>query len=461
MLFNSLPFALFLGTFLLLWQLSGGRPWRRWLLLIGSWLFYASFSAPFLLLLLLSTALDYRIGRALESQEAPWARKALLAASLVGNLGLLVYFKYGTFLLSIVGLTVAPEAQVFHVEGSIPPGISFYTFQTLSYTIDVYRRRSPACQDPVDFAIYVSFFPQLVAGPIVRIHEFLPQLRALSGASRAQAVRGAELFALGLVKKVVIADNIGVLIDPVFSDVGSYTAPTLALAAVMFSAQVYCDFSGYSTMARGLAQMLGFKLPRNFDYPWLASSPLGFRRGWHLTMSHWFRDYVFHPLGGTRHGAARTSLNLMVVWGLFGLWHGAGWTFLAWGLYNGLAQIVYRGLEKRIVLPAFPGRAVLGWLLTVGFLVPSCLLFRAPSLADGFSALVRIATLQADGLARLEPWWPALAALLLAHVASRRFYDEAALRRLGWPGRIVVLGAAAILVLFAAPAQRPFIYFQF
>lgn len=460
MLFNSLEFGLFLLGFLLVWQAAGPVA-RRWVLLLGSWLFYASFSPFFFLLLLASTGLDYQIGRALERTEAQPQRRALLAASLCGNLGLLVYFKYSAFLLSLVGLAPPPDPQVFHVEGSIPPGISFYTFQALSYTIDVYRRRSPACEKPVDFAIYVSFFPQLVAGPIVRSSGFLPQLKALPGATQQQAIRGAELFAVGLFKKVVIADNIGVLIDPVFADVGAHTGPTLAMAAVLFSAQVYCDFSGYSTMARGLAQLLGFSLPKNFDYPWLATSPLGFRRGWHLTMSHWFRDYVFHPLGGARGGPVRTAGNLLLVWGLFGLWHGAGWTFVVWGLYNGVAQIVHRSLARRVPIPDFPGKPVLGWLLTVSFLVPSCLFFRTPSVQDGLAALGRIATFQQDGAALLEPWWWLMAALILSHVASRRAYDEDLLSKLRWPGRIGLLCAITHVILAAAPEQRPFIYFQF
>ncbi|MFT5679777.1 MAG: alginate O-acetyltransferase complex protein AlgI [Myxococcota bacterium] len=461
MLFNSAIFGIFLAVFLVGWALLPKSARRLWLL-GGSWLFYASWEPVFLLLLMFSTALDYRIGLWLESETDERRRKVGLAASLVGNLGLLLVFKYGDFILGNLGLSDgALRSQSFHIDGAIPPGISFYTFQTLSYTIDVYRRKTKACRSFIDFSVYVAFFPQLIAGPIVRAHEFMPQLAALKKPTRRQVIQGAELFALGLFKKVIIADNIGALIDPVFEGVGGYTAHTLALAAALFSAQVYCDFSGYSTMARGLASMLGFSLPRNFNYPWLASSPTGYRRGWHMTMSNWFRDYVFRPLGGTRRGKLRVAGNLMLVWALFGLWHGASWSFVLWGVYNGLVQVIYRTFVVPQKIPDFPGKALMGWAITMSLLIPSALFFRTGSASDGLLALRRVTTWSTAGEQFLEPMWWIPASLLLAHAAARQWYDEDLLARLPWTGRVVLLGALAAVVIVAAPEQRPFIYFQF
>ena len=262
-------------------------------------------------------------------------------------------------------------------------------------------------------------------------------------------------------KKVVVADNIGALIDPVFEGVGGYSAYTLALAAGLFAGQVYCDFSGYSTMARGLARMIGFTLPKNFNYPWLASSPTGYRRGWHMTMSHWFRDYVFRPMGGTSGSRRRTAFNLMVVWALFGLWHGASLSFLAWGLYNGVVQVVYRLFVVPQKLPDFPGKALLGWAATMSLLIPSALFFRTSTATDGLLAIRRIASWQTSGEAFLEPMWWIPAILLAVHVASKRWYDEDLLSRLSWPGRVVLLMVVTAVIMAAAPEQRPFIYFQF
>ena len=461
MLFNSAIFGIYLAVFLIGWALLPKSARRMWLL-GGSWLFYASWEPVFLLLLMFSTALDYRIGLWLESEKDERRRKMGLALSLVGNLGLLVVFKYGDFILDNIGMLDGPvRREGFHIDGTIPPGISFYTFQTLSYTIDVYRRKTKACRSFIDFSVYVAFFPQLIAGPIVRAHEFMPQLAALKRPTRSQVLQGAELFALGLFKKVVIADNIGALIDPIFEGVGDYTAHTLALSATLFATQVYCDFSGYSTMARGLASMIGFSLPRNFNYPWLANSPTAFRRGWHMTMSHWFRDYIFRPLGGARGSKLRTAGNLMLVWVLFGLWHGASWSFVLWGVFNGVVQVVYRTFVVPQKIPDFPGKSFLGWAATVFLLVPSSLFFRTGSASDGLMAIRRVSTWTTAGEQFLEPMWWIPTGLLVIHMASKRWYDENLLARLPWVGRVVLLGVIAAVVIVAAPERRPFIYFQF
>jgi len=461
MVFNSFVFLLFLIAALALWNTLGPRA-RRIALLVISYAFYASWEPAFLLLLMFSTGLDYFVGRRLEAEARQGARKALLGLSLVGNLGLLFYFKY--FLVLWDGLTGQGElqSQIFHVEGYIPPGISFYTFQTLSYTIDVYRKKTRACRSLWDFAIFVSFFPQLVAGPIVRADEFLPQLTASRRAGAAALIQGAELFALGLFKKVVIADNVALAADKVYGAPGDYTGASMVLAAVLFLVQVYCDFSGYSTMARGLAKMFGFSLPKNFDYPWLAGDPLTYRRSWHITMGSWFRDYVFRPLGGFRCHPVRGALNLMLVWALFGIWHGAGWNFLGWGLFNGAVQVTWRTLRQRgLVIPAFPGKYWAGCVFNFCVATVSVLIFRGEGIADTLTGLGRAFTLAADGESLASGWWWVFVALTLIHIASKRWYDEDLLNKLGWSGRAALLGGVALALLALAPEQRPFIYFQF
>jgi len=460
MSFTGLPFALILGVLLPLWLATRGRA-RHGLLLGASWIFYAWGTPWHLFLLWFSTALDYLVARGLQRTPAQnrARRRGLLAMSLVGNLGILGAFKYAPFVLGALGLVEAPAPSEFHVTGSIPIGLSFYTFQTLSYTIDVYRGRQEAIRSPVDFALYVAFFPQLVAGPIVRASEFFPQLARPLQPDAARTWRSVELIAVGLFKKLVVADNLGIWVDEVMTNPLGWSAPALWLAGVMFTTQIYADFSGYSTMARGLAGLFGIDLPRNFDFPQLARNPLEYRRAWHITMGEWFRDYVYFPLGGSRGGLIRSSLNLMLVWALFGLWHGAGWSFLAWGLLNGALQVVYRPLSKR-----FPWKvpALIGIALTMSFTSLSALTFRAPGAQGLIDIYTRIATLRLDGLWPKPLWVAVMLGLLGVHALSKRYYrDEDLLNHLPMGVRVGLLAGIAPVLLFASTQARPFIYFQF
>ncbi|MEZ4321445.1 MAG: MBOAT family O-acyltransferase [Myxococcota bacterium] len=460
MSFTSLSFALILAPLLVCGPFLRGRT-RRWVLLLASWAFYAWGTPWHLVLLLFSTALDYVVGRALHAtpDDRGARRRGLLALSLVGNLGILGWFKYAPYALALVGLAEPPPASEFHVEGSIPIGLSFYTFQTLSYTIDVYRRKQDAIDSPLDFALFVAFFPQLVAGPVVRASEFFPQLARPVVPDAARTWSAIELVAVGLFKKLVVADNLGLLVDQVMDEPTAWSAPALVLTGVMFTTQIYADFSGYSTIARGLGRLFGIDLPRNFDFPMLARNPLEYRRGWHITMAAWFRDYVYFPMGGTRGGFLRSSFNLMVVWALFGLWHGAGWPFLAWGLLNGLLQVVYRPLSARF--PWSPP-VVVGTTLTLLYTSMSALTFRAPGL-DGLIAIyTRIFTLCMGGAWPPLSWVAGMLVLLGVHATCKRYYrDEDLLVRLPVPARIALLGLLTPILLFASTDARPFIYFQF
>ena len=461
MRFNSYEFVLFFAVVLAVAPFLRGRG-RHVMLLVASYAFYATWNAPFVLLLLYSTALDYVCAGRMARAGSVWRRRAWLAASLSGNLGVLVYFKYGNFFLENVAFVSGIDPEPFYLDVVIPLGISFYTFQSMSYTLDVYRGDAERCRSFLDFALYVSFFPQLIAGPILRVGEFLPQLRRTAPVGREEVLRGVELFALGLFKKVVVADNLAILVDQVFAAPAGHSGAAVLVASGAFWAQIYCDFSGYSTMAQGLGSLLGFQLPRNFDYPQLRHNPLQYRRTWHVTMGNWFTDYVYRPLGGSRVGDARFAFNILVTWTLLGFWHGAAWNFVLWGAYNGVILAVYSVVmrRKRWALPAFPGKLFLGWLVNVGLLLFSSILFRAQTGGDAFLMLGRILG-QAPGRGVPEEWAFALALLLGLHALSFWHYREDLLQRLGWPGRAAVLGGTASLIALLGATGRPFIYFQF
>ena len=319
---------------------------------------------------------------AIEAAPSERARRRLLAAAVAVPLGLLAFFKYTNFLvaqawwpLRALGLETPPP--VFDIV--LPLGISFYTFETIAYVVDVYRRRLPAERHPLDYALFLLFFPHLIAGPIVRAHQFLPQVRRDRRLDWSRVELGVRLFVFGMLKKVV-ADQLAMLVDPVFGRPDAYATSTIWTAVVCYAVQIYCDFSGYSDMAIGGAHVLGIKLPTNFRMPYFAASPAEFWRRWHITLSTWLRDYLYIPLGGNRHGAWQTYRNLMLTMLLGGLWHGAAWTFVVWGGYHGLLLVVQRAISwpswtRSATLR--PARVTLTFLLVcVGWVF-----FRAGSLA--------------------------------------------------------------------------------
>ena len=461
MRFNSWEFALFFAVVLAVLPRVHGRA-RHAALLLLSYFFYATWNPPFVLLLMFSTGLDYACAGRIAAASSPGPRRTWLALSLLGNLGVLAYFKYGNFFLENVAFVSGIDPEPFYLDVVIPLGISFYTFQSMSYTIDVYRGRTEPCRDFLHFALYVTFFPQLIAGPILRASEFLPQLRRTDPVRQEEVLEGVELFLLGLWKKVVVADNLAILADRVFADPGSYDSAAIWLAGLAFRIQIYCDFSGYSTMARGLARFFGFRLPRNFDYPQLRHNPALYLRSWHMTMGRWIGDYVYRPLGGGRVGHARYALNIMITWFLMGLWHGASWHFVGWGVYNGLILAVY-GVVMRTKgwsLRHFPGKLFLGWLVVSVLHGPSNVLFRAENLHD-VGIMWRKMFWPEAGLG-VEPAWALLIALLTGvHALSFWYYKEDLLRRLGWTGRVLLVSATLLSMAALAATGRPFIYFQF
>jgi alginate O-acetyltransferase complex protein AlgI len=379
MLFNSLTFIVFFAVVLGLHYTVSSWRVQKSILLIASYIFYAAWNPPFVILLWLSTLVDWYVAKALADEEVQVRRRLLLAVSLAVNLGLLGFFKYGEFLLenfielaSLAGFSYTPAK----LDIILPVGISFYTFQTLSYTLDVYFKKAQRCQSFLDFALYVTFFPQLVAGPIVRAKDFLPQCEEPKRATRDQFGWGLYFITLGLFQKVVLADGmLSSATDTVFSfkDDSIYIFDAW-LGLLAFSAQIFCDFAGYSTCAIGVALCLGFILPDNFRSPYAAIGFSDFWRRWHITLSSWLRDYLYIPLGGNRHGTYRTLFNLMFTMFLGGLWHGASWTFIAWGVLHGSYLVIDHLLRQNF--------SDLQWVKTqVGRFMLTCITFFFVSLA--------------------------------------------------------------------------------
>jgi alginate O-acetyltransferase complex protein AlgI len=460
-LFTELRFLVFFGLVLgVHWALRGDRA-RKVFLLAASYLFYAGWDWRFLGLILLSTAVDWVAARGMGRSADEAARRRWLGLSLVVNLGVLGLFKYWDFfvesaaaLLAWLGLETSPRTLSL----ILPVGISFYTFQTLSYSIDVYRRRLEPADSGLDFALFVAFFPQLVAGPIVRASEFLPQLRSPRRLGDVPVRSCLTLFLVGYVKKACLADNLAASVDPVFADPGAMSGGALWLALALYAVQIYCDFSGYSDMAIAAGGLLGLALPLNFDRPYLAASVTDFWRRWHISLSTWFRDYLYLPLGGNRGSRARTHANLAVVFLLCGLWHGASWNFVVWGLLHGTFLVVERWTGLRTAR-RFAGAR---WAVTTMAVVLAWIPFRCASLAD--SGLYVAGLLGAGGpSAPLPPW--AWLLVLLPLAAQWWLARTCGVERFAAMPRIRFAFAYGVAVALALPwvaaDYQPFIYFQF
>jgi len=473
MLFNSSVFLLFVALLLPLYALMQRVGARKALLLVASYAFYAHWAWPYLFLLAGSTLVDWSVSRRLDGEQRPGRRRLLLLASLLVNLGALAVFKYGNFLIDsfVPAALLGADARPL-LPAEIPVGISFYTFQTLSYTLDVHARRRKACTSLLDFALYVSFFPQLVAGPIVRSTTLIPQLARLGALRMDDIAKGSQRFVLGLFKKVVIADNASLFVDQVFANPGEHGAITLWCGAYAFAVQIYCDFSGYTDMALGLGRAFGVTLPENFDAPYLSRSITEFWRRWHISLSTWLRDYLYIPLGGGRGSRTTVLRNLMLTMLLGGLWHGAAWTFVAWGALHGglLALERATGVRARIDREgdARGGGAVgiAHMVVTFHLVCLAWVMFRSASFADMGAYLTRMATAWNDGIPTPDDAW------LWAGVALGLAAVQAVLRGGGRRGpRLwerfppVVQGAGLALLVITVAALRvdevAFIYFQF
>ncbi len=397
MLFNSFAFAVFLPVvFGLYWALGRQRTrMQNGLLLVASYVFYGWWDPRFLSLIVVSSIVDYVVGLRMAAEEQRARRKALLIVSLATNLGILGFFKYFNFfvdsfaeLLGLFGL----HANMPALRIILPVGISFYTFQTLSYTIDIYRREIEPTRDMLAFFTFVAFFPQLVAGPIERAKSLLPQFLGERSFDTERAKDGLRQMLWGLAKKVVIADNLAGHVDDIFRGAPDLDGMTLFLGTFFFAVQIYCDFSGYSDIAIGTARLFGFSLMRNFAFPYFSRDIAEFWRRWHISLSTWFRDYVYFPLGGSRVGKPRHIWNLIVTFTVSGFWHGANWTFIIWGFLNAVYYVPLmlvkhhrRNLDtvaEGRLLPSV--REALAMLATFGATLIAWVFFRAATVGDAF-----------------------------------------------------------------------------
>ncbi len=464
MLFTSYVFLLFGSTFFLLYRYT--RIDRVWLVNVASLLFYGAWNPFFVLLLLASATIDFNCARGI--RRAPERARTYLLVSVTANLAILGFFKYASFAIeAIADLSALLTGSSWSFTGfaiALPVGISFYTFQTMSYTIDVYRGEAEPEDRFRNFLLYVSFFPQLVAGPIERASRILPQIERMQNSARVLDLSGLDLILRGFLKKVLVADNLAIYVDRVFSDLHSFPTPFVVLATFFFALQIYCDFSGYTDIARGLARMMGIELMVNFDYPYFSRNIQEFWARWHISLSTWLRDYLYIPLGGNRGGRFATYRNLMITMVLGGLWHGANYTFLAWGLYHGTLLAVHRawsaGLGSRIRLPI-----LFSWALTSLCTLGGWYLFRIGSINDVF--LLISGPDQAPP--RLRELLPSLTQLLMASSfvtwqVWERFGARSRLElaSLGWRIRYPVLLALLTAYVLLRPAtDQVFIYFQF
>lgn len=399
MLFNSVQFLIFYPIVLIIYFILPSIKTRNILLLLSSYYFYSLYKFEYTLLIAFSTIVDYFAGLYMNRIEDKKKRQILLITSLSVNLGTLFFFKYFNFfndnlnvLFSHIGLSYAtPNFDIL-----LPVGISFYTFQTLSYTIDVYRGKLEAEKDFITFALYVTFFPQLVAGPIERATNLLGQFREYHKPSYQRVVSGIRLMMWGFFKKVVIADRVAVVVDSVYNSPDEFTGIYFIITTVLFAFQIFCDFSGYSDIAIGSARIMGYDLMKNFDRPYHSKSVTEFWRRWHISLSTWFLDYLYIPLGGNRKGRLRTYINLFTIFLVSGLWHGASWTFVIWGILNGVAVVIERLIcidkfwvyiesEKKllniIVTP-------LGNILTFIYICITWIFFRANSVSDAVNIII-------------------------------------------------------------------------
>ena len=471
MVFNTLTFAAFFLIVVLLHSLPLGWKTRKINLLLASYVFYAAWNPPFILLLWISTVVDWYAAQGLVRAERPASRRAWMLLSVVANLGMLLYFKYGTFLLHnftalLAAVGVQYQAPQFDIV--LPVGISFYTFATMSYTLDVYLRRALPARNFLDYALFVTFFPHLVAGPIMRPTELVPQFETARRASAQQLCFGLGLMTIGLFNKVVLADSfLAGAAERVFDRGGAPGLLDSWIGTLAFSGQIFCDFAGYSTTAIGAALCLGFYMPDNFRFPYAAVGFSDFWRRWHITLSSWLRDYLYIPLGGNRHGPVRLNAALMTTMLLGGLWHGANWTFVVWGGLHG----TYLVAERRIRALFFgyrPGPLALFGLGLVTYMLINLtwVFFRAKDFTIAWQVLRGMLGFNDSAKPILPTVFivsvAAIMPLLVAvHWYMRERTLESALARVPAPVIALAWGLMAFLIVISQGAGNAFIYFQF
>jgi alginate O-acetyltransferase complex protein AlgI len=474
LLFNSLTFLVFFAIVLAL-HYAPFFPWRvkKFNLLIASYIFYGAWNPPFVILLWISTVLDWYVAKYMYRTEVLSKRRLLLLLSIIGNLGMLGYFKYGEFLLKnfqqvMSGFGVSYQPPQWDIV--LPVGISFYTFQTMAYSLDVYLRRAEPADSFLDFALFVTFFPQLVAGPIVRPTDLIPQFQTERYATGKQFGWGLMLMTIGLFQKIVVADG---LLAPVADAV--YKAKEMVhpldawLGTLAFSGQIFCDFAGYTTTAIGLSLTMGFSLTDNFRYPYAAIGFSDFWRRWHISLSTWLRDYLYIPLGGNRKGSARTYVNLMVTMLLGGLWHGASWTFVVWGGLHGSYLAIERFLQRRVghlaIWDSVLAKIMLG-LLTYFLVNITWVFFRAQDFGSAARILRSMLLIDRGGNPVLVTWFVISTVLTIGTMLACHWYMRdrelhTVVERVPAWASGAAWGTALFIIAITQGGSNAFIYFQF
>ena len=475
MLFNSFEFAIFFIIVYSIYVFVDHKK-QNAILLISSYYFYASWDWRFLSLILASTIIDYICGLKIESALNKSHRKRYLLLSIAFNLSLLGFFKYFNFFVDNLQrflLEIGIHADTFTLNIILPVGISFYTFQTMSYTIDIYKNELKPTRNFFDFALFVSFFPQLVAGPIERAKRLLPQITYPRSLTLEKVYAGGWLIYWGLFQKVFVADNLAKIVDPVFSTNEPQNGLIVIIAVYAFAFQIFCDFAGYSNIARGLSKCLGIEIMVNFKLPYFSTNPSEFWRRWHISLSTWLRDYLYIPLGGNRKGIFRTYFNLMVTMLLGGLWHGAGWTFVVWGAYQGALLSVHRALKP--VLQVFSivdspvARTISYWLRVVLFFQVTCVgwfFFRAQDMQQATillrSVFSNFSVLPGLGIrSNFQSFIFYTAILLVIQLIQFKTDDMKIISKLPKPLIGAFAGVMFCLMVKYSISGHSFIYFQF
>ena len=494
MVFNSYTFIVFFAAMLFLHYLPLSWKVKKINLLLASYIFYAAWNPPFILLLWLATLVDYFVGRALYKEPNKQKRNILLVLSLCGNLGMLCFFKYGGFLLE--NFTTLVNAMGINYQPAkpniiLPAGISFYTFTTLCYTIDMYKKKSEPVKSLLDFSLFVTFFPHLVAGPIVRPPQLIPQFESPRTANRKQFMQGLLLITLGLFMKVVLADSM--LAEPantVFNSNEALNGLDAWMGVLAFSGQIFFDFAGYSTCAIGVAACLGFVLPENFLYPYAATGFSDFWRRWHITLSAWLRDYLYIPLGGNRKGAFRTYINLLITMLLGGLWHGANWTFVVWGALHGFylmaekfiqdkrpklqlqtaafteIPIALRGIAAPRFLKTLPSGNFIYALFTFFLVNVTWVFFRAPNFSAAWRMLAAMFGAVHNGAVLLSNISILKVSIITICMLGTHWYMRnrrvlSVADKLPWWVLGIIWSVLLILLILSQESSSSFIYFQF
>lgn len=467
MIFSSIEYILLFVGVLLFMVLVKSNKIKKFFLLLVSYFFYAYWDYRFAFLLFFISFVNYRIGISIEKSECDKLRKNWLVGAITFNLIILGFFKYFNFFIDSANILLGYlNLRLALLDIILPIGISFIVFETISYIVDIYRGNSKSAKNFWDLALLIAFFPHLIAGPILKPNHFLPQLERSIVIRWGNLELGLQMFLLGLVKKILIADRLALFVDPVFKTPQNFSSATIWLAVVAYAIQIYCDFSGYTDMAIGSAKCLGFEIPRNFNMPYISKNITEFWRRWHISLSTWLRDYLYIPLGGNRDGKVKQYMNLLIVMLLGGLWHGASWNFVTWGGLHGIALIVHKVYKEYIFKKCYTRLwpyEFASWLLTFTFVCISWVFFRSNSFSISLFIIKKMFfMIEPEGI----NWYATslftiLPILIISHIIGKQLNSYPRFSLVSFKG-LFILFFVLIGFFYLAPVNSaPFIYFQF